>query len=267
MIVLVSGLLGLAGLLAERALSTARRPSLGAGPRVRPERGRRVQPDLARIAWLLPPVVTMAVAGLPVAIVVLVASAVASRAVAKRRRISERRRGQEQLADAVAAMAAGLRGGLSLTQALRYARDEAQPPLEATLTRLVGRTELGVSVGDALAGWAEEVDSEDARLVAGVLDLHRQSGGDLPWVLDGLAVTLRDRQAAYREVRALTSQARLSGVILGTLPIGFFAFLLITSSREMVQAIGTPLGRGALAVGLGLEVLAFLWIRRLLEVR
>jgi Flp pilus assembly protein TadB len=67
-------------------------------------------------------------------------------------------------------------------------------------------------------------------------------------------------------VRALTAQARLSAVILGSLPIGFFAFLLVTSRREMLDAMAAPLGRIAVVVGLGLEGLAFLWIRRLLEV-
>jgi Flp pilus assembly protein TadB len=51
------------------------------------------------------------------------------------------------------------------------------------------------------------------------------------------------------------------------LPIGFFGFLLLTSRREMLQAIGTPFGGAALGIGLGLELLAFLWIRYLLEVR
>ena len=80
-------------------------------------------------------------------------------------------------------------------------------------------------------------------------------------------MTLRERRAAHREVRALTAQARLSGVILGLLPIGFFAFLMLTSRNEMLEAIATPLGGAALGIGLGLEVLAFLWIRHLLEVR
>jgi Flp pilus assembly protein TadB len=64
-----------------------------------------------------------------------------------------------------------------------------------------------------------------------------------------------------------TAQARLSGVILGMLPIGFFGFLLLTSREQMLDAIGTPLGGAALGIGLTLEVLAFLWIRHLLEVR
>jgi tight adherence protein B len=160
-----------------------------------------------------------------------------------------------------------MRAGLSLPQSFAYARDEADEPLRSDLGSLVDQIEVGTPVREALSAWADVEDSEDVYLIVGVLDLHRRSGGDLPTVLDGLARTLRERRAAHRDVRALTAQARLSGAILGMLPIGFFGFLLLTSREEMLQAIGTPLGRIALGIGLGLEVLAFLWIRHLLEVR
>ncbi len=266
MIALVSGLLGLAGLLAERALSTARRAMIDLDLGLRPVPPRR-RSFPRKLAWPLAGLIGLTAGGPFLALGLVAGGAIASRVVARLGRRRERRRAEEQLADAVAAVSAGLRAGLSLPQALAHARDEGQPPLKSTLTRLVGRIDIGSSVGEALAEWAEEVDSEDARLIVGVLDLHRRSGGDLPAVLDGLVGTLRERRAAHREVRALTAQARLSGVILGTLPVGFFAFLLLTSSREMLEAIGTPLGRTALAIGLGLEALAFIWIRRLLEVR
>ena len=167
----------------------------------------------------------------------------------------------------MSAISAGLRAGQSLPQSLAYARDEAQEPLRTQLASLVDRIEVGTPVGEALVDWAEAQSSEDALLIVGVLDVHRRSGGDLPTVLDGLAETLRERRAAHREIRALTAQARLSGVILGMLPIGFFGFLLLTSRREMLEAIGTPLGGTAIGIGLALEMLAFLWIRHLLEVR
>jgi tight adherence protein B len=187
--------------------------------------------------------------------------------VRRRRRVGHRHRTAEQIADAVGALSAGLRAGLSLPQAFAYARDEAEEPLRGEFAALVDAIETGTPITDALARWADAHGSDDARLIAGVLDLHRRSGGDLPIVLDGLAGTLRERRAAHREIRALTAQARLSGVILGMLPIGFFVFLLVTSRREMLDAIGTPLGGTAMGVGLGLELLAFLWIRQLLEVR
>jgi Flp pilus assembly protein TadB len=85
-------------------------------------------------------------------------------------------------------------------------------------------------------------------------------------VLDRVAVTLRERRAATREVRALTAQARLSGGILGALPAAFFLFLLVTSRNDVRAAFGSSAGRAALVLGVVMEGGAFMWIRRLLRV-
>jgi tight adherence protein B len=159
-----------------------------------------------------------------------------------------------------------MRAGLSLTQAIGFAAKEGDPPLAPTLARLVEGVSLGGSLDEALDTWALEVGTDDARLVVGVLMLHRRSGGDLPHVLDQVAATLRERSEAAREVRALTAQARLSGAILGLLPIGFFAFLWTTSRGNIEGAFGSPIGITAIVIGVVLECIAFLWIRSLLEV-
>jgi tight adherence protein B len=266
MIGLASGLLAIAGLFAGRAVAIARAD--GVDTRLGIERH-----DLpARSpSWRLLSLPMLLIALLTIGPVVTIAgaagAAVIRQLVRRRRRTSQHHRAAEQIADAVGAMSAGLRAGLSLPQSFAYARDEADEPLKGELATLVDRIEVGTPVGEALSDWADAQGSEDALLIVGVLDVHRRSGGDLPTVLDSLAGTLRERRAAFREVRALTAQARLSGVILGMLPIGFFGFLLLTSRREMLHAIATPLGGTALGVGLALELLAFLWIRHLLEVR
>jgi len=266
MIGLASGLLAIAGLFAERALTIARADGLA--EKLGIERRDRAARPPSWVSLCVPAFLVACVVAGPV--LTLVGSAgivVIHRLVGRRRRANARHRAAEQIVDAVGGISAGLRAGLSLPQSLAYSRDEADEPLKTDLASLVEKIELGTPVGEALSDWAEGQGSEDAFLIVGVLDLHRRSGGDLPTVLDGLAATLRERRAAHRDVRALTAQARLSGVILGLLPIGFFGFLLLTSRHEMLQAIGTPLGGMALGVGLGLETLAFLWIRHLLEVR
>ncbi len=266
MIGLAAGLLALAGFFAERAIAITRSNrsliGLGAPPSDRPSWVPRRSVVLA-VGFV---VVTLWLGPL-VGIVGAGGGALAHYAMKRHRRSGRRHRAAEQIADAVSALAAGLRAGLSLPQAFAYARDEAEEPLRDELGVLVDAIATGTPVAEALAAWADAHGSEDALLIAGVLDLHRRSGGDLPIVLDGLASTLRERRATHREVRALTAQARLSGVILGMLPIGFFAFLLVTSRDEMLDAIGTPLGGASLGIGLVLELLAFVWIRYLLEVR
>jgi tight adherence protein B len=188
--------------------------------------------------------------------------------VVRRRRAAARRleRLEEQLAEAVTAVAEGLRAGLSHTQALRGAAEGGTQPLAGDLSAVVDRAALGTPLDASLAEVADSEPHPDVRLVAGVLALHRQTGGDLPMVLDRLARTLRERRSAAREVRSMTAQARLSGVILGLLPLGFFLFLSATSRQDIEAAYRSPLGATAIGIGMAMQGLAFLWIRRLLRV-
>jgi Flp pilus assembly protein TadB len=173
---------------------------------------------------------------------------------------------QERVADSVGALAAAVRSGASLPQAIRYAADEAAPPVREELKRVVVDLDTGVALDAALTSWAARHRSSDTDLVVGALELHRRSGGDLPAVLDQVVTTIRDRVSVAREVRSLTAQARLSAWILGLLPVGFLAFLWLTSRRDIEGALSTPVGLVCILLGLILEGGAFLWIRSLLEV-
>jgi tight adherence protein B len=211
-------------------------------------------------------VLGLLVAGLAGAAVGLVAGLSAGRAVHRRGRKRRSDRIEADLADAVAAIAAAMRAGLSLSQSIAYAARETEEPLAGTLARAVHRSALGEPLDEALSRWADELGGDDARLLVGVLSLHRRTGGDLPHVLDRVAATLRDRQATGRELRALTAQARLSGGILGALPVAFFLFLSVTSRADVAAAFHTGAGLSAVLLGLVMEGGAFLWIRRLLRV-
>lgn len=261
-----------AGILAGAAVRCLERTDVWQriAPGVPRSEGRWARPQMPELGWRGWPVAG-AVAGWllggTVAAALSFATVWVGAAVWRRRRISRLAAViDEQLADAVRSLAAGMRAGFSVPQAIAFAAGEGEPPLATTLAQIVGRVGLGGGLDDALERWAAEVGTDDARLVVGVLGLHRRSGGDLPRVLDQVATTLRERSAAAREVRALTAQARLSGAILGLLPIGFFAFLWMTSRGDIEGAFDSPIGVGAVVAGLVLEGVAFLWIRSLLEV-
>jgi len=194
-------------------------------------------------------------------------------AVAVVRRVRRRRAStvppvvvEERFADAVGALAAAVRSGASLTQAIRYAATEAAPPVREDLTHLVEQLDTGIALDHALRSWAADRPSPNVELVVGALELHRRSGGDLPSVLDQVAGAIRDRVSITREVRSLTAQARMSAWILGLLPVGFFAFLWLTSRHDIEGALTTPVGVACVLGGLLLEVGAFVWIRKLFVV-
>ena len=207
-----------------------------------------------------------AIAGLPGAAAGAGGGLALAAGLRRRREVTDRAALEDQLADAVSTITSSLRAGLSLSQALAYAADESAAPLGPTLHDVVRRCEMGEPLGDALADWSRSNGGRDARLLVGVLGMHRRSGGDLPSVLDRLASTLRSRRTAQQELRSLTAQARLSGTILGFLPLGFFGFLAVTARDDLATTLAAPAGRAAIAVGLALEAAAFIWIRRLLRV-
>jgi tight adherence protein B len=267
--VLAMTLLGLAAWLAERGSRAARRGGLRRRIGVAsPERSGVTRTAPIWPIWgLVGATLGYVLSGVAASIVGAGLGVAAFRARERRRSRALASERDEQLVDAVGSVTAAIRAGRSVPQAISFAAAEAPAPLGESLRRVETALELGTPLDHALEGWAAEVDTGDARLLAGVLTLHRRSGGDLPSVLDEVADSLRERRAGAREVRALTAQARLSGTILGVLPFGFFAFLWLTSRSEIEGALRTPAGIVAIGLGLALEGLAFLWIRRLLEVQ
>jgi tight adherence protein B len=173
---------------------------------------------------------------------------------------------QDQLAQAVSTIASCLRSGRSVSQAIELAADELDPPLGPSVRRMADRLELGDPFPETVEAWALDVGGPDVRLAAGVFQLHRRTGGALASTLEELGSTLRERRSAARELRSLTAQARLSATILGLLPIGFFLFLSAIARQDLQEAYRTSLGATAIALGLALQAVAYLWIRRLLRV-
>jgi tight adherence protein B len=174
---------------------------------------------------------------------------------------------ERQLAELVEAVALGVRSGLALNRALTFAAGEAAHPISVMLERLMAEQALGTPLEVALAHFSEAMSTDDARLLVSVLTVHAQTGGNLAGALDEVTTTIRHRIAVRRELRALSAQGRISGVVLGSLPIAFFLVLAATSHRELGPVYRSAAGVAMVAAGLVMQALAYLWIRMLMKVR
>ncbi len=173
---------------------------------------------------------------------------------------------ERQLAEVVEACALAVRGGASVAQALTVGAEEVEEPMRSLVMRVISGQRLGTPFDEALGDLAEGIGTEDARLFGLVMGIHHRSGGNVAVPLKEVATTIRHRIAVRRELRALTAQARISGTVLGALPIGFFLVLSVTSHRELAPVYRSPAGIAMIVVGLVLEAIAFVWIRHLIKV-
>jgi tight adherence protein B len=172
---------------------------------------------------------------------------------------------EQQLPQAFSLQSSALRAGNSLTATLRMMSHELPAPLGEELSTTVQETELGTDLGDALARMASRTASRDVTLWVTAMTVHRRTGGSLPKILESLANRIRERTQMRAEVRALTAQGRLSGLVVAGAPVGFFLLLSATSRDQMSVLYSSPLGLTVLALGVAFQLLGFVWVRRILK--
>ncbi len=181
-----------------------------------------------------------------------------------RRRIARRSaRIVEQLPEVLAGLAAPIRAGASLPQAFAAARDEAEPPMRGVLVRTCRDLDAGVPQDEAIARFASRCGAVEAKLAARALRVGRQAGAELARVIDEVGETLRDRDRLARELRAATSQARLSAIVVASLPVVFLVLMSAGAREQTALLFGEPIGWLLLGIGGLLEGGGILWIRRL----
>ncbi len=171
------------------------------------------------------------------------------------------------LPDVLEATARSLRSGTSLRIAMSEAIASAPDRLRTSLHTVVAAAERGRPLVDAIDEWTATMPGEGVRLAGAALALSSELGGAAARSLDGVAATLRDRDAVRREVRALSSQARASAVVIGIAPVAF-AFLSSSVDPQTLDfLLHSRAGITCLLVGVALDGLGAIWMHRLAAVR
>jgi tight adherence protein B len=138
-------------------------------------------------------------------------------------------------------------------------------PLAPDMVRVDTRVRLGASLAQALAAWSSERAAPGVDASAGALALCTAVGGRSADALDGLAGSLRDRLGVAAEARALSSQARMSAIVVGGAPVAYIAWSALVDPHALQVLTGTLFGRACLVIGLGLEALGGWWMRSIVS--
>lgn len=163
-------------------------------------------------------------------------------------------------------MASGLRSGLGLQQTLNLVIDETPDPARFEFARVLGQTNIGVSVYDALDDLAARVKANETLMMARVVRVNSQTGGDLGRVLEQLANTIKERRRMRRKIKSLTAEGRAGAIVLGALPVFLGGFVVMTQPAMSHGLLYTPTGHIVLLIVLVLEALGIFSLNRILQV-
>ena len=177
------------------------------------------------------------------------------------------------LADTITLIANSLRAGSSFLQSVEMVVREAQPPISTEFSRVIREVNLGLPLEDALANLQRRVRSDDLDLMTTAISIHHQVGGNLAEILDSIAFTIRERVRIKGEIRTLTAQQRMSGYVVGFLPIALVGLLSVIAPTFMApmfqkppELFGQPAGLFILGFGGLMMAIGFYFIRRIVDI-
>lgn len=172
----------------------------------------------------------------------------------------------DQFETSLRLMASGLRSGLGLRQALSLVTEEMKDPARYEFARVLGQSNIGVSVHDALDDLAGRIQTNETLMMARVIRINSQTGGDLGRVLEQLANTIRERRRMRRKVSSLTAEGRAGAAVLSALPIFLGAFIIMTQADMSNGLLFTHVGHIVLGIIVFLEAAGIFTLSRILKV-
>jgi tight adherence protein B len=181
----------------------------------------------------------------------------------RRRRVAKL---EDQLVPAVQSLAAGVRAGLNLVQAMELIARDNPNPIRQEFAHLLREYEYGMPLDRAMSNAADRIGSGDFRLLFSALLTHRQRGGNLGQTLDRITKSLREIQRLEKRVQTLTAQGRATARWLGVMPLIVGGILFVIESSYIYTLLTDPIGK-AIILGVGLlNLVGFLWIRKIMAI-
>jgi tight adherence protein B len=172
-----------------------------------------------------------------------------------------------QLSDALDMIVSSLRGGFSFLSALELISKDMPEPIAGEFAKVINEISLGVTQEKALNNLVERVPSEDLKLLVIAIVIQIQTGGNLAEILDNISSTIRERLQLKREVKTLTAQGKISGLIVGLLPVILFVVIFAMDPSYMKLLISNIIGICMLVLAATNEIIGFLIIRKIVNIK
>ncbi|MBN1687711.1 MAG: type II secretion system F family protein [Candidatus Omnitrophica bacterium] len=168
--------------------------------------------------------------------------------------------------DALLMMKNSLKAGQGIQAALQMVAQEGPRPISDEFARVIREIELGSHLTEALTSLSDRIPTRDVRMFVLGIFIQQEIGGNLAELFQNLEKTIRDRISLSRELRGLTAQGKVSGLVLILLPIAVGAMLWLINPEYFKPLFETEMGKKMFYGTVGMQILGSLIIRKMTTV-
>lgn len=172
---------------------------------------------------------------------------------------------EEMFPDAIDLLARAVKAGNAFSAGIRSVAEESPEPVAGEFRQVFEEQKFGMSLRETLLALADRVSIMDVRIFVTSVLIQRESGGNLVENLENLSSTIRERFKFRRQVKVFTAQGRMTAVVVLLVPFAIAAGLWMLNPEYMGVLFVDETGRTMLAVALGLQIMGFFVIRRLVR--
>lgn len=174
---------------------------------------------------------------------------------------------EQQLPDALDLLARGLKAGHAFPSGLQQVAKEMPDPLGTEFSIAYTEFSHGMDMSSALLGICKRIDLRDLSFFTTAVLIQRETGGNLTDILEKISVLIRERFQLRNQVKALTAEGRLSGVILVLLPPVLVVLLMFVNPGYESVLFTHPLGQVMAGVAVALQLLGMFLIHKIVNIK
>lgn len=171
-----------------------------------------------------------------------------------------------ELNEGIMIISNSLKAGYSFLQAVSVVCEETRDPFSKEFKKMLKEMSLGISEKDALINLLKRVQSDNLKLVVTAILIQKDTGGNLSEILDNIGETIREREKIKNELKTLTAQGKLSGIIVTFLPLFLGAIIYILNKEYMMLLFKTKIGLVMVISTVFSEILGFIMIRKIVNI-
>ncbi len=181
--------------------------------------------------------------------------------------LASRRKKQftSQFADAIDVIVRGVKSGLPIGECLNVIATESPEPMAGEFRLITEAQRLGLTLDEAVARALERMPTAELKFFAIVMNIQQQTGGNLAETLSSLSRVLRERKKMRDKIKAVSSEARWSAIIIGSLPLIVCGVLYLTNADYINLLFTDRLGHVFVAAGLGMMTVGTLIMRQMIN--